>query len=77
VTTSFLALLIVARQLLKGAATPVSGKILKSSYGKKSGLEKSPDRFSTMGVQIGIPIKSIIGSHIKATEELKIVARIL
>ena len=38
-------------------------------------VEKSPDRFSTMGVQIRIPIKSIIGSNIKATEELKIVMR--
>ena len=49
---------------------------IKSSCGKKSGLEKSPDRFSTMGVQIGNPIKSIIGANIKATEKLKIVMRL-
>ena len=49
--------------------------VSNTSCGKKSGLEKSPDRFSTMGVQIGIPIKSVIGSNIKVGEELKIVVR--
>jgi hypothetical protein len=36
---------------------------------------KTSGQISTMGVQIGIPIKSIIGSNIKATVELKIVMR--